>query len=79
MPTDQGTLYYRYTSADDTGAGVGTSERYYLSPDSGQLGLSDVTFIPKGDFSGTAVISYTGLCLGNQLFPGHCGGRCGGG
>lgn len=70
VPTDQGTLYYRYTSADDTGAGVGTSERYYLSPDSGQLGLSDVTFIPKGDFSGTAVISYTGYASGTSFFQG---------
>ena len=70
VPTDQGTLYYRYTSADDTGSGVGTAERYYLSPGSGEMGLSDVTFVPKGDFSGTAVISYTGYASGTSFFQG---------
>lgn len=70
VPTDQGTLYYRYTSGDDTGAGVGTAERYYVSPGSGQMGLSDLTFVPKGDFSGTAVISYTGYASGTRFFQG---------
>ncbi|WP_308856436.1 S-layer homology domain-containing protein [uncultured Oscillibacter sp.] len=70
VPTDQGTLYYRYTSGDDTGAGVGTAERYYVSSGSGQMGLSDLTFVPKGDFSGTAVISYTGYASGTRFFQG---------
>lgn len=70
VPTDQGTLYYRYTSSDDTGAGVGTSERYYVSPGTGQMGLSELTFVPKGDFSGTAVISYTGYASGTSFFQG---------
>lgn len=70
VPTDQGTLYYRYTSGDDTGAGVGTAERYYVSPGSGQMGLSDLTFVPKGDFSGTAVIRYTGYASGTRFFQG---------
>lgn len=70
VPTDQGTLYYRYTSGDDTGAGVGTSERYYVNPGSGQVGLSEITFVPKADFSGTAVISYTGYASGTSFFQG---------
>lgn len=70
VPTDQGTLYYRYASSDDTGAGVGTSERYYLFPGSGQMGLSEITFVPKGDFSGTAVIQYTGYASGTSFFQG---------
>lgn len=70
VPTDQGTLYYRYASSDDTGAGIGTSERYYVSPSTGQMGLSDITFVPKGDFSGTAVISYTGYASGTSFFQG---------
>lgn len=70
VPTDQGTLYYRYASGDDTGAGVGTSERYYENPGSGQVGLSEITFVPKADFSGTAVISYTGYASGTSFFQG---------
>lgn len=70
VPTDQGTLYYRYASGDDTGAGVGTSERYYVNPGSGQVGLSEITFVPKADFSGTAVISYTGYASGTSFFQG---------
>lgn len=79
VPTDQGTLYYRYTSADDTGARCG---------DIGAV-LSLSRFRPAGAF-GCHLHSQGGfqrhrghllhrLCLGNQLFPGHCGGRCGGG
>lgn len=70
VPTDQGTLYYRYASSDDTGAGVGTSERYYVNSGSGQVGLSEITFVPKVDFSGTAVISYTGYASGTSFFQG---------
>lgn len=70
VPTDQGTLYYRYASSDDTGAGVGTGERYYLNPGTAQMGLSELTFVPKGDFSGTAVISYTGYASGTNFFQG---------
>ena len=73
VPTDQGTLYYRYASSDDTGAGVGTSERYYVNPGSGQVGLSEITFVPKVDFSGTAVISYTGYASGTSFFQGTYG------
>ena len=54
VSTRQGTLYYRYQNEGDTGFGVGTGERYYLSPSLGQMGLSDVTFAPKDDFSGPA-------------------------
>ncbi len=70
VSTRQGTLYYRYQNEGDTGFGVGTGERYYLSPSLGQMGLSDVTFVPKDDFSGTAVINYTGYADGSTFFQG---------
>lgn len=69
VPTSQGTLYYRYASESDTGAGVG-NENYYVSPGLGQMALSDITFVPKSDFSGTAVISYTGYASGTSFFQG---------
>lgn len=66
----QGTLYYRYQSDSDTGAGIGTGERYYVSPPVGQRSISDITFVPKPDFSGTAVIHYTGYADGSTFFQG---------
>ena len=70
VPTDQGTLYYRYASEADTGYGLGTGDRFYVSPSTGQMGLSDITFVPKEDFSGTATISYTGYASGTSFFQG---------
>ena len=70
VDTSQGTLYYHYQSEADTGAGVGTSENYYPYPGASQLALSDVTFVPKPDFSGTAVISYTGYASSSSFFQG---------
>lgn len=70
VTTSQGTLYYRYQSESDTGYGVGTSERYYVTPPLGQRALDDVTFVPKADFSGTAVINYTGYAGETQFFQG---------
>ena len=70
VPTDQGTLYYRYVGEGDTGAGIGTSERFYVSPGAGQLALSEIIFVPKAGFSGTATISYTGYVSGTEFFTG---------
>lgn len=70
VSTRQGTLYYNYTSEDNTGAGVGTGEMFYVNPGNGQMALSDVTFVPKADFTGTAVISYTGYASGSEFFQG---------
>lgn len=70
VPADQGTLYYRYASEGDTGAGIGTGERYYVSPSTAQMDLAQVSFVPKPDFSGTAVISYTGYDIGGNFFQG---------
>lgn len=70
VDTRQGTLYYRYQSESDTGAGVGTGENYYPNPGASQMDLSDITFVPKSDFSGTAVISYTGYADATSFFQG---------
>ena len=70
METRQGTLYYQYKSEGDTGTGVGTGERYYVDPPLGQMSLSELYFVPKADFSGTAVIHYTGYASGSSFFQG---------
>lgn len=70
VSTAQGTLYYRYASSGDTGDGVGSGQLYYVTPGSGQLSLSELSFVPNADFSGTAVISYTGYASGSAFFQG---------
>ncbi len=60
VPASAGTLYYGYVSEGVPGAGVGANEDYSYSGNRGTRWLSDVTFVPKADFSGTAVIRYTG-------------------
>lgn len=56
----QGVLYYTYASADAPGSGVGSGESFYIGNVTGQKKLAQVTFVPAPDFTGTAVISYTG-------------------
>lgn len=70
VPTKQGTLYYNYVSEGNTGDGVASGANYYVSPGNGQSGLSNITFVPKSDFEGTAVISYTGYASGTEFFQG---------
>lgn len=70
VDTSQGTLYYRYQSEEDTGLGVGTGEYYYVDPSASQRALSDLAFVPKRDFSGTAEITYAGYANGTTFFQG---------
>lgn len=54
---NQGVLYYGYKTPADTGFGVG-NEKYYVTKTTGQRDFSDVTFIPRAEYSGTATITY---------------------
>ena len=79
VPTSQGILYYGYVSPDAHGHGVGGTEKYYYQAGTSQMSLSEVSFVPRTDFSGTAVISYTDTQpMENHLtdHPRRCGG-CG--
>ena len=72
VATSQGILHDTHRSEADTGAGVGIADRYYLSANTvlGQSPLSDLSFVAKNTFSGTADISYTGVTTDNQSFTG---------
>lgn len=71
VDTNQGILHYGYSSPDDPGAGVGSTERYYYSNSiPGTRALSDVIFFPDSSFNGTASIRYTGYGIGNKSFTG---------
>lgn len=67
---EQGTLYYRYTSTENTGNGVGSTERYYLNPSSGQRGFDQVSFVPNPEYTGTVSIQFAGYSVTNNFFTG---------
>lgn len=72
VPTSQGIVHDSYRSEPDTGAGVGATDRFYLSGNTalGQTPLSHLSFVARNTFSGTADISYTGCTVDNQFFSG---------
>lgn len=70
VPTSAGTLYYGYLSEGEPGAGVGINENYYYYDSNGNRLLTDVTFVPKSDFSGTASITYIAYDRSGESFQG---------
>ncbi len=64
-----GSLYYGYTSSSDYEAKVTSSDAYYYDEDDGDP-LSDVTFVPADDKSGTAIIQYTGYDTDGDAYTG---------
>lgn len=70
VSTSEGTLYYQYRSDSNTGAGIAPSQTFYVSPSSSQRALSEVYFVPKAGFSGTATITYTGYASSLSFFQG---------
>lgn len=70
VPTKQGFCAYGYRSPASPGHGVGSSENYYYTPGNGQMGLSEISFIPNPGFSGTAVIQYIGYSANGRNFNG---------
>lgn len=71
VSTKNGVLYYRYTSPETPGHGVGGTERYYYQPTGqGQMALKDVTFVPLPGFDGTAVVDYNAVSTNGTTFTG---------
>ncbi|MCI9156725.1 MAG: Ig-like domain-containing protein [Lawsonibacter sp.] len=72
VDSNEGTLYYRYQSESQPGTGVGAGSYYYPGRSggvpSGRQSLSDITFVPKSDFSGAATIRYTAVSEGGQNY-----------
>lgn len=56
VPTNQGTLFYRYNSDAEPGYGVASRDTYYRNAKSGQRDLEDVTFVAKPDYMGGQVV-----------------------
>lgn len=71
VDTDAGTLYYGYVSAENPGLGVASNDQYYYSGSTnGRKSLNNITFVPKGEYSGTAVINYVAYGSSGNTFSG---------
>lgn len=63
-PAAQGILYYNYTSSSSNR--VDTSTRYNRSSTGSRI--SNITFVPASNFSGTVTIPYTGYDAAGQTY-----------
>lgn len=71
VSTKNGVLYYKYSSPETPGHGVGGTERYYYQPTGqGQMALKDVTFVPLPGFDGVAVVDYNAVATNGTTFSG---------
>lgn len=62
-----GTLYRNYRSSSNTGSRVTTSQRFSRG---GNPSPSDVTFVPKGNYTGTVSIPFSGYDASGGRFDG---------
>lgn len=61
VPPKEGVLYYVHVSSEDTGFGVGATERYYYNSSTiGERLLDGLTFVPNSEFNGVTTITFTG-------------------
>ena len=67
-PASCGTLYYGYSSPSNPGSNITSNTTLYYknSPK-----ISDVTFVPAANYTGTFVISYTGFNTNNIIYAGE--------
>lgn len=71
VSTEDGVLYYKYTSPSSPGHGVGGTERYYYQASGqGQMALKDVSFVPLPGISGTAIVDYSAEATSGAVFSG---------
>jgi len=66
--SSRGTLYYNYTDEDDYTSEVSSSKKYYYDD---SPSLSDVTFVPDEDYSGTLTIEYNGYGIDGDSYSGE--------
>lgn len=71
VPTKEGVLYYNHVSSDDTGFGVGATERYYYEEGGvGQRYMSGLTFVPNSEFNGETTITFTACNTQGKTYNG---------
>ena len=64
VSTDQGTLFYNYSTEADTGYGVGTYDQFAPTASGSIKSFYRLSFVPKPGFSGIADITFT--CVSNK-------------
>lgn len=71
VDTRTGTLFYGHISEAEPGYGVGSNENYYYASTGGERILGDVAFVPKADFSGDTVVTFTGFASSGEFYNGR--------
>lgn len=66
--SSQGTLYYNYRSASNTGGQVNTGDNYYYGTRNPRI--DRITFVPEEGFSGTVRLPFTGWDDDGHRFTG---------
>ncbi len=64
---DFGTLYYKYDEDDTTNTAVSAAKTYYAGS---SPSLSNITFVPAKDYTGTVTIEYTGYTTNGTTYKG---------
>lgn len=68
LPSSSMGRLYRDYSGFDTGSQVVTGTQYYVS---GSPGIDQLSFVPRGGFSGTATVTYTGVSTRGEQVSGR--------
>jgi len=67
--TTYGKLYYGYDDEDDYDGKVTSAGKYYYDDDD-HTSISDITFVPTDDYTGTVKIKYTGYTEDGNTYTG---------
>lgn len=68
LPSSSTGKLYRDYNGFDTGIQVVTGTQYYVS---GTPGIDQLSFVPRGGFSGTATATYTGVSTSGEIVTGR--------
>ncbi len=68
--SSKGVLYYDYSGSSTSNDAVKKSTECYRSPGSKQIGISDITFVPANNYTGTVSIPFTGEDVNGKSISG---------
>lgn len=66
--SSQGTLYFNYRNASNTGSRVTSGTKYYRT---GSSQISDITFVPASGYTGSVSVPFTGYNTKGDTFSAH--------
>ncbi|MBR2928004.1 MAG: S-layer homology domain-containing protein [Oscillospiraceae bacterium] len=67
----EGVIYFGYRTPESPGMGVGNIDSFYKTPNTTQMGIKDLTFVPDKSFGGVTTITYVGYGTNGVPFSGR--------